>query len=220
MNFQLLVGAIYLACGVVLFFLGVIILRENVQSRINRVTSLMLFFAGLGPLFGALGTILKSVGFSSTLENSIFYQNIFYFWELFFPQLLLFSLLFPQEHPFIRKFPRLKYIIFIPHLFHCFLVLIFYEPEKIINLLDVEKMGSLAKIILEPISYLLRLLAYLLEFLYEVHVQFFSVINLFYLILAIWFLYQGAKVVQIPRLKKQVNLILWGIKQQFKKFME
>jgi serine phosphatase RsbU (regulator of sigma subunit) len=212
MNFQLLVGGIYLACGIILFFLGVIILRENAQNRINRVTSLMLFFAGLGPLFGALGTILKSVGYSSILENSIFYQNIFYFWELFFPQLLLFSLLFPEEHPFIKKFSRLKYIIFIPHIFHCFLVLIFYDPSKIINFLDVEKMGSVAKIILDPISYILRWFALLLEIMYKVHVQFFSIINLIYLMLAIWFLYQGAKKVQMPRLKRQVNLILWGIR--------
>jgi serine phosphatase RsbU (regulator of sigma subunit) len=212
MDFQLLVGGIYLVCGIILFFLGVIILRENPQNRINRVTSLMLFFAGLGPLFGALGTILKSVGHSSILEKSIFYQNIFYFWELFFPQLLLFSLLFPEEHPFIKKLPRLKYIIFIPHLFHCFLVLVFYDPQKVINLLDVEKMGSAAKILLDPISYILRLFALLLEIVYKVHVQFFSIINLIYLILAIWFLYQGAKKVQMPRLKRQVSLILWGIR--------
>jgi len=211
MNFELLIGAIYLVCGIILLFLGVVILRENAQNRINQVTSLMLFFAGLGPLFGALGTILKSVGLSATLERSIFYQNIFYFWELFFPQLLLFSLLFPRQHPFVLKFPRLKYIIFIPHIFHALLVLIFYEPDRIIRLLDVERMGSTTKIILEPVSYLLRLMAYLLKFLYEVHVQFFSVINLMYLIFAIWFLYQGVKTVQMPRLKKQVNLILWGI---------
>ncbi len=212
MNLQLLVGAVYLACGIILFFLGVIILRENINNRINRVTGLMLFFAGLGPLFGALGTILKSLGSVSILEKSIFYQNIFYFWELFFPQLLLFSLLFPQEHPFMKRLPRLKILIFIPHIFHCLLVLVFYEPKKIIDLLDVERMGTLGKIIFEPISYILGSLALLLQVLYKVHVQFFSVINLLYLILAISFLYQGLKKVELPRLRRQVSLILWGIR--------
>jgi len=37
-----------------------IILRENFRQRINRITGLMMFFAGMGPIFGAFGLLLAS----------------------------------------------------------------------------------------------------------------------------------------------------------------
>lgn len=98
MNLLTLVAGIYLVCGIVLFFLGVAILSEDYRGRLNRITSLMLFFAGSGPVFAAFGTVLKASGISPT--TSLFYTNIFFLWELFFPQLLLFSLIFPSENVF------------------------------------------------------------------------------------------------------------------------
>jgi len=212
MSFQVLVASVYLACGAILLFLGGVIFREDPKSQVNRVTSLMLFFAGLAPLLASLGTFISSVGEVDSLARSPFTQNIFYVWEFFFPFLLLFSLLFPEENRYLKRYPKFKYLIFVPHVFHIILVLVFYQPDKIIKSLDVEKMGSLAKFFLDPISLVLKYVAVLLGILYEIHVQSFSLINLIFLILAVWFLYRGYKKITVPTLKKQVGFLIWGIR--------
>jgi serine phosphatase RsbU (regulator of sigma subunit) len=211
LSFQVLVASVYLACGAVLLFLGVVILRENAKSQINRVTSFMLFFAGLGPLLASLGTFIRSAGEADSLVSSAFTQNIFYVWEFFFPLLLLFSLVFPEENRYLKRRPKLKYLIFVPHVFHIILVLVFYQPEKIIRSLDVAKLGSVARFFLDPISMVIKYAAVFFGILYKIHVQSFSLINLIFLILAVWFLYRGYKKVTVPTLKKQGSLLIWGI---------
>jgi len=213
LSFQDFVAIVYLACGAILFFLGVVIFREDPKSRVNRVTSLMLFFAGLGPLLASLGTFIASAGEAKSLETSSpFTHNIFYVWEFFFPSLLLFSLIFPEENSYLKRYPRLKYLIFLPHIFHTILVLIFYEPERIIRSLDVEKMGSLARFFLDPISVVLKYVAVFFGILYKIHAQSFSLINLVFLILAVWFLHRGYKKITVYTLKKQMSLLIWGIR--------
>ena len=212
MSFQILVASVYLACGAILLFLGGVILRESPKSPVNRITSFMLFFAGLAPLLASLGTFISSAGEVDSFARSPFTRNIFYVWEFFFPFLLLFSLVFPQENRYLKKYPKFKYLIFIPHIFHIILVLIFYHPDKIIKSLDVEKMGSLAKFFLEPISLVLKYVAVLFGVLYEIHVQSFSLINLIFLILAVWLLHRGYKKITVPTLKKQVGFLIWGIR--------
>jgi serine phosphatase RsbU (regulator of sigma subunit) len=213
LSFQVLVASIYLACGAVLLFLGVVIFREDPKNQVNRATSLMLFFAGLGPLLASLGTFATSAGGAESLASSSpFAHNIFYVWEFFFPSLLLFSLVFPEENSYLKRYPRVKYLIFLPHIFHTILVLIFYEPEKIIRSLNVENMGSLARFFLEPISSVLKYVAVFLGVLYKIHVQSFSLINLIFLILAIWFLHRGYKRITVYTLKRQMGFLLWGIR--------
>jgi sigma-B regulation protein RsbU (phosphoserine phosphatase) len=212
LRLQILVASVYLACGVILLFLGGIILKENPKNRVNRVTSLMLLFAGLGPLLASLGTMIRITGVPDGFIRAPLTHNIFYIWEFFFPSLLLFSLVFPEENRYLKRYPKFKYLIFIPHLFHLFLVLVFYEPDRIVSSLDVEKMGSLAKFFLEPISLVLKYVAVLFGVLYEIHIQSFSLINLLYLIIALWLLYRGYKKVEIPTLKRQVSLLVWGIR--------
>jgi serine phosphatase RsbU (regulator of sigma subunit) len=211
-SFQVLVASVYLACGAILLFLGGVILRENPKNQVNQITSLMLIFAGLAPLLASLGIFILSAGRDDSFVHSPFTQNIFYVWEFFFPLLLLFSLVFPEERPFLKKYPRFKYLVFIPHVFHMILVLIFYQPEKIIRSLDVQKMGALARFFLDPISLVIKYVAVFLGILYKIHVQSFSLINLIFLILAVWLLHLGYKRTIIPTLKKQVGLLIWGIR--------
>jgi len=52
----------------------------------------------------------------------------------------------------------------------------------------------------------------MVEILYRFHLQFFSIINLTYLILAVFFLYQGTKKLSQSRLKNQAKLVAWGIR--------
>ncbi len=212
MSFQILVASIYLVCGVILLFLGGVILREDPKNQINRTTAFMLFFAGLAPLLASLGTIISSAGQTDSIASSPFTRNIFYVWEFFFPLLLLFALLFPKEHRYVIRYPKLKYLIFIPHVFHMIQVLVFYQPDEIIRSLDVERMGSLARFFLDPFSLALKYVAVIFGVLYKIHVQSFSLINLAFLILAVWLLYQGYRKITVPTLKKQVNVLIWGIR--------
>jgi sigma-B regulation protein RsbU (phosphoserine phosphatase) len=172
----------------------------------------MLLFAGLGPLLAFLGTMTRTVGVPDGFIRAPLTRNIFYIWEFFFPYLLLFSLVFPEENRYLKRYPKFKYLIFIPHTFHLLLVLVFYEPNRIISSLDVEKMGSLARFFLDPFSLVLKYVAVLFGVLYEIHVQSFSLVNLIYLVLALWLLYRGYKKINVPTLKKQVGLLIWGIR--------
>ena len=212
MSFQVLVASIYLACGVILLFLGGVILRENPKNQVNRITAFMLFFAGLAPILASLGTFIGSASETGAVAQSPFTRNIFYVWEFFFPFLLLFALLFPQKHRYLVRYPKLRYLIFIPHVFHIIQVLVFYQPERIIRSLDIERMGSLARFFLDPISLALKYVAVIFGILYKIHVQSFSLINLAFLIMAVWLLYQGYKKITVPTLKKQVSVLIWGIR--------
>jgi len=205
-----LVASVYLVCGIVLFFLGVTILSEDYRGRLNRITSLMLFFAGSGPVFAAFGTILKAGGLATT--TSVFYTNIFFLWELFFPQLLLFSLVFPIENPYLKKHPRFKILIFTPHIFRILLVLFLYQPRNLVNFSSLENLSGPLNVLLSPVVYILKFLSLSIEVIYRFHLQFFSVINLTYLFLAVFFLYQGTRMLTQSRLKNQAQLVSWGIR--------
>ena len=50
MSGNLYIAAFYMAGGVALFLLGLVILRENPRQRINRVTGTMMFLYMAGPL--------------------------------------------------------------------------------------------------------------------------------------------------------------------------
>ncbi|MDP3024390.1 MAG: SpoIIE family protein phosphatase [candidate division Zixibacteria bacterium] len=210
MGLLTLVASVYLVCGIVLFFLGITILSEDYRGRLNRITSLMLFFAGSGPIFAAFGTILKAGGLAST--TSVFYTNIFFLWELFFPQLLLFSLVFPVENLFLKKHLRAKILIFTPHIFRLLLVLFLYQPRNLINLSSLENVSGLGGFILQPVTFVLKFLSLSVEVIYRFHLQFFSIINLTYLFLAVLFLYQGTRKLTQSRLKTQAQLVTWGIR--------
>ena len=48
-------------------------------------------------------------------------------WELFFPLLLLFSWIFPEDRLRGFKHDRLRYLIFVPQILHLLLVLVFFS---------------------------------------------------------------------------------------------
>ena len=135
---QPIVATVYFIFGGIILFLAYTIIKDDFSQRLNRITGFMLFFAGLGPIFIALGTIIKPVaGGSSPFEESLLYE-LYYIWELFFPTFLLFSLVFPIDRLSNLKRPKLRYFIFFPHIFHIILLLVFHNPEKVLNLLEVE----------------------------------------------------------------------------------
>ena len=113
----------FLLGGTVLLLIGLVIWRVNPRRKENGVTGLMLCFASLGPLMGGIGLILDKLNPGGIALYAPFLANFFYIWEFFFPFLLLFALVFPQENPFYLKHPWIKYLIFLPHTFHFFSIL-------------------------------------------------------------------------------------------------
>lgn len=210
MTWQIVIAILYLVLGAVLVWLGAVILRENPRSRINRVTALMLFFAGLGPVFTSIGTALETQGPPSPISPVPFPYNLFYIWELFFPQLLLFALVFPAEHPWVARFRRLKYAIYAPHVFHVIWVAFLARPS--VPRLSIPADSDVMQTLLAPLNFGLRLLSFLLALLFDVHVKFFSVVNLVYIVAAVWVLRGGYRTVTNRRLRDQVRIIIRGIR--------
>ncbi|MDW7679232.1 MAG: GAF domain-containing protein, partial [bacterium] len=211
MNFAFITSIIYLSIGVLLFLLGLFIYRENKTKRLNRITAVMIFFAALAPLMGAFGLMILKTNSQLRLDLEIFH-GWFLLWEFFFPQLLIFSLVFPEERQIIKKFPRIIYFIYLPHLFHFMVILIFRSPESILSLLSIPQTDSAFSIFLQPVSILFNMILTGVSLFYEFHVNFFALINLIYVIAAILIMYQGYHRLSTPRTKKQVGLVLWGIR--------
>ncbi len=211
-----LFAAAYFALGIVILFLGLVIFRENPKAKLNRITSLMLFFASLNPILGALGITIQAQGnlIGSVLLSSTVYFNLFYVWELFFPFLILFALAFPEQRPFLKKSWRWQYLLFLPHLFHIVLVLIFSQPDltkKLSSLFSSQSTSQLAKLFLEPIDIAWRLMVTLFGAMYSVHLKFFSVVNFSYIIVALLLLHQSYRSLSQTRIRPQLQVILTGL---------
>lgn len=218
MNYQLLIGVIYLIFAALLFFTGTVILRENPYRRLNRVTSLLLIFAGMAPLFAALGIFLGRPE-AATPGQVPFYENLFFLWELFFPQLVLFALVFPTEHPILTTNSRIKYLIFIPHVFHILLVTLFADTGKLVELLHVQSNVAFFGWITERFAFFVSFIAAMLDFLVRLHLQTFAAINLIYIVIALILLYRGLRTVTNKRLKTQTLIVIWGIQSALGLYM-
>ncbi|OQX95330.1 hypothetical protein B6I21_05970 [candidate division KSB1 bacterium 4572_119] len=211
MNITLITSVIYLTIGVLLFLLGLLIYRENAKQRINRVTAVMIFLAALAPIMAAFGLMIFKLQTGLNLDLEIL-RRIFLLWELFFPQLLYFSLVFPRERQIIKTFPKIVYLIFLPHILHFIIILVFRSPESILSLISIPQPDSTLRIFLQPFSIIFNMILTATSIFYEFHVNFFALINLIYVVAAIVIMYQGYQNLTTPRIKKQVSLVLWGIR--------
>ncbi len=202
---------LYFIFGGILLFLAYTIIRDNPSVRANRIAGAMLFFAGLGPIFLALGVIVKpNVAVEAPFEESFVY-NLFYIWELFFPTLLLFSWVFPIDRLSYMKRRRLRYLIFFPQVFHILLVLLFRNPERILDLFEVQSGEGFLSLILEPISYLMKWVVLGFSLLLSSEAALFSLINLIYVGLAVYFLIRGKALIENKQVRRQTNVFIWGI---------
>ncbi len=209
--YQIAITAVYFIFGGILLFLAYSIVRDHIGHRANRITGAMLFFAALGPIFLALGTIVKpNVSAEAPFEESLIY-NLLYVWELFFPSFLLFSWIFPVDRLSGMRFPKLKYLIFLPHIFHLFLVTVFKDPDKILNLLDVQSGEGFASLILKPLSDILKYVVLGFSLLIHSQETLFSLINLIYVALAVYFILRGKGQIANQQLRRQSNVLITGI---------
>lgn len=210
MNFTSILALFYLAAGTIILLLGLIIFRENTRQQINRITALMLAFAAFGAIMDAFGMLMRPTPGIEALDLT-FFQRLFILWEFFFPSLLVFALLFPLPTQSIRKSPGMAYFIFIPHIFHFVLVMVFKSPDQIVNLFQLETTGWLSGMI-KPLAVLVNFSLYLISIFFEFRASFFALINLVYIITAVIVMYISYQHLQNLQFKKQVAFLLWGIR--------
>jgi len=186
-------------------------MRGRFSNRLNRIAGMMLFFAALGSVFMALGSIVRpNVSAESPFEESFLY-NLLYIWELFFPMFLLFSWVFPSDRLSNPKFRKWRYLIFLPHIFHILLVVAFRNPDKLFNLLEMDSGEGFIALVLKPLSYILKFVALGFSLLIHSQETLFSIVNLLYVGLAIYFIFRGRKLIANLTLRNQSNMIIWGI---------
>jgi len=208
---QIILTAVYFVFGGVFLFLAFSIIRDNFSARLNRITGLMLLFIALGPIFLAFGEIVKpNVAADAPFEESILY-NLLYTWELFFPAFLLFSWVFPVDRLSRMKRVKLRYLIFLPHIFHVILVIFFNNPEKILGILDVESAEGFFSLILEPLTYLLKWIVLGFTLLLSSEGTLFSFINLIYVVAGVYFIVKGRTLVANAQVKRQSTIMILGI---------
>jgi serine phosphatase RsbU (regulator of sigma subunit) len=211
MNLAYFTALVYLSCGILLFLLGLLIFREDARQRLNRITAAMLFLAALGPILGAFGILLDQVGPRPGVDIALL-NRLYLVWEFFFPQLVLFSLVFPTEHPILKTHPNLPFFLYIPQALHLLLVLLFPKPDQVQQLSLWLGLTSDWPVLLQPFKILFGLLVSALDFLVTYEKTYFAAINLAYVTTAVIVMYLSSHRLTNPRLVAQVRWILWGIR--------
>ncbi len=205
-------ASFYLVCGIIIFFLAVMILRQSGKSAASWFTALVLFFASFGPLLGAVGYLLEL----NPREGTVLFKNLVasfdYVWEFFFPSLVLFALVYPRRHrwwPWVRK---IAWLLFLPHLFHLILVIFLMHRANPARMF--QGLGRLAGSYATVNAFLERVgdfLGVFMALLLKAHVQLFSVVDVAYAAFSMILLAGAMRSDVPPRVKRQVRVLLGGL---------
>ena len=194
----------YAMVGVLVVFLGIIILREAPRERANRATAFMLFSGGMGSVLGAIGFIIDILGTSGKPHSNDFLRSFGYLWEFFFPSLLYFACVFPTENRFFRRIPFAGLWIFAPHLFHLILMLLQGQGAVWGRLAASAARNPLGAAVVTygrlPV-----------ELIFRFHQILFSMVNLFYIAAALTLLWVSFRKSHNPLIRRQVATIFAGL---------
>ena len=188
MNLSNFTALIYLIGGIVIFLLGLLIFREDGRQRLNRITAAMLFFAALAPILGAFGLLLDQVPPQSKVDVDLL-NRLYLVWEFFFPQLVLFSLVFPTEHPILRSHPRLPFVLYIPQTLNLLLALLVPRVEQVQALGQWLGLNQDWPLLLRPFEMLFKVSLAALNVFVTYREIYFAAINLAYVLTAIIVMY-------------------------------
>jgi serine phosphatase RsbU (regulator of sigma subunit) len=197
-------ATLYLLVGALVFLLGFVILREGSGEKVNRATSLMLFSGGMGSVLGGIGLLLSSVNITAADSSNDLLRSFNYLWEFFFPSLLYFACVFPEERPFYKRIPFATFWIFGPHLFHlAFLAL----------LMQGAFWGQIAAWMAQSHAGagVLKVTRLPLELIIQTHRLLFSVVNLFYIATALSLLWYNYLRSHNAVIRRQVGSIFAGL---------
>jgi len=211
MDYSLAKTILFLLTGGFLVFLAITVTRDNFASRVNRFAGAMLFFAGLGPVFMGLGSLmLRGTADAGLLESTGTYQ-LYHVWSLFFPSLLVFSWLYPTDR--LREFrhPWLRHLVFVPQIIHVVIAMFFGDISAMLADLEATTTQStIIGVILKPFQYILSVILVSVGYVRTYDTTVFGVINLLYAGIAYYFLEAGQRDLQNPRLRTQAGVVLWS----------
>ncbi len=207
-----LLASFYFICGAAIIFLAVLIMRFSSREVSTWSTALVMLFAGIGPILGAIGVIIQR----NLPEGTYLFENIVesfdYTWEFFFPALLLMALVYPKRYAIWQYLRRFAFILFLPHVFHLLMVLFLLNrvnPARLFNwVADLPVPSSALAVYTNNLSKSLNVFA---ELLFKAHNQLFSLVNLMYAILAIILLAVAMRGALTPRQRRQIQIMLTGL---------
>jgi serine phosphatase RsbU (regulator of sigma subunit) len=202
--YSVTLATLYLLLGGLVLILGIVILREAPGERANRATALMLFFAGIGSVLGAIGFILESTNAAPRAGANDLVRSFNYLWELFFPSLLYFACVFPRENPLVRRVPFVAVWIFAPHVFHLMFMILLSQGEmwgKAAVWLAQQPGGATA----------LHMGRLPINLSIQFHRILFSIVNLVYIVAALTLLWISYRRTANRRIRTQVGTIFAGL---------
>ncbi|HEX6789674.1 MAG TPA: PP2C family protein-serine/threonine phosphatase [Candidatus Krumholzibacteria bacterium] len=208
---SLILAVFLLACGVVIFLLGVTLLRVGRSSAPMRAAALMLFFAGLGPLLSASGMFLQQSLSEGTVLFTTMLENFEYLWEFYFPSLLLFTLTFPRERAALRRFPVVALLLFLPYILH---LMAFMFGDSMLDQLTRLPRAVLGKVGRDGGSAIAgfdAVVGALVRVLERVHRGLFALVNVVYSVLALDLLWRSQHGLPNRRLIRQLRTVGIGI---------
>ncbi len=176
-------GTMNYICSFLIFMLSVYIYK-NKRTIINSITSILLFTLGLAPFSWIIAT------------KADIFENIFEVWILYFPFLLLFSIIYPYELESTKRIKGLKYYIFTPYF-------IYFTAVVIIKFVQMFFLPEAFKTGLWGLG-----LSSLISNVYKV---FLIILNVVYLFIAHRMLGRKKRIFDNQMLKKQVSFIIIGI---------
>lgn len=197
------IATLYLLVGGLVVLLGFVILREGPGEKANRATAFMLFSGGIGSVLGGMGLLLLDVGATRGDPNDVL-RSFNYLWEFFFPSLLYFACVFPEENRFTRHIPFIAFWIFVPHLFHLAFLAISgqgaFWGQVAAWMAQVPAGASIVKGTRIP-----------LDLMIQTHRLLFSVVNLVYIATALTLLWASFRRTRNTLIRQQVSVIFAGL---------
>lgn len=204
MNLELVRATAYFTCGALMLFLGFVIVRENPRQRVNRAVGAMLLFGGLGPILGAYYDLSAGAALGGPGVSQDVFARFAFLWEFFFPATLLFALVFPRLHPWLRRWRWLGWLLFVPHVAHVALIWIAGNTPELVWPAWFEAQSGL-------FGSLLSLTQLLVDYLLDAHVRFFSFVNFAMAVASVVLLMRSARSTTNPKLRSQVRTIQRGL---------
>ncbi len=207
-----LLASFYFICGAAIIFLAVLIMRFSSKDVSTWATALVMLFAGIGPILGAIGVIIQR----NLPEGTYLFENVIesfdYTWEFFFPALLLMAFVYPKRYPIWKYLRRFAFILFLPHVFHLLMVLFLVNrvnPARLFNwVADIPVPSSALATYTNALSKSLNVFA---ELLFKAHNQMFSLVNVMYAVLALILVAISMRRDLTPRQKRQTQIMLAGL---------
>ena len=205
-------ASFYFACGVIIFFLAVTILRHSGRNVVNWSTALVLFFAGFGPILGAMGVFLEQNIREGTYLFKSLVGSFDYIWEFFFPALVLLALVHPVQHRLWRYIKNWSFLLFIPHLFHLVFIIFIIDQVNLDNLLrDIAGVNTSSGFLTSFLQSTSGLLDVFIGMLFRAHTKFFSFVNIAYAGFSMLLLGRALKMELSPRIKRQLRIVIGGL---------